>query len=310
MHNSVASIIAILLVLAPVRMASAAHSFEYIAEHLPEAAMDNRFATLPLFGGDAAPAGSWQFTLQGGVARTSSGGLTLDGSMGSAGVRKKLDERWGLQAFGFHDGLKFSGASDQRALAPLVTTTPLALPAGALFSDLRGTYRNSGSGFAFDMRDHGWLGERQWLAGALYQRVALRGYQANYQVLEGPSRGATGIVDYGGDYKFVTSFAGIAFPREFGAWGVTPHVLVAIPIPRRGLQGRITGPGFDLSGDTAKAGHGKPFGDFSMTFGLDVTYRPWGVTLDVGSFGSQALLERVAHKGIDRNWLVSASVRF
>jgi hypothetical protein len=291
-------------------MAAAAHSFEYIAEHLPEAAMDNRFGTLPLFGGDMPPAGSWQFTLQGGVARTGSGGLTLDGPMGSAGVRKKLNERWGVQAFGFHDGLKFSGARDQRALAPLVTTTPLALPADALFSDLHGTYRNSGAGFAFDMRDHGGLGEQQWFAGALYQHVGLRGYHATYQVLEGPSRGATGFVDYSADYRHVTPFAGLALPREFATWSLTPHALIAIPVPRRGLHGRIVGPGFDLTGDTAKAGHGKPFGDFSMTFGLDVTYVPWGVTLDVGSFVSQALVERVAHKGIEQNWLLSASVRF
>ena len=39
--------------------AAADHSFEFVAEHLPEVAMDNRFATLPLWSG-VTPAGVWQ----------------------------------------------------------------------------------------------------------------------------------------------------------------------------------------------------------------------------------------------------------
>jgi hypothetical protein len=308
--GSAALVIAVLLVLAPVRVAAAAHSFEFAAEHLPEVAMDNRFATLPLWSGGATPAGSWQFTAQGGVARTGSGGLMLDGPMWSAAVHRQLNDRWSVRAFGFLDDLQFSGASDQRPLETLFAKTPLVLPAETLFTDLHGTYRNMGTGVAFNLKDRGWLGEQQWVIGALYQRVELRDYRATYRVLNGPSSGATGFVDYSGDYAHLTPFAGLALPRHFGSWSLTPHALFAVPVPRRGMQGRITGPGFDLSGDTEKAGNGKHFGDISLTFGLDVTYRPWGLTLDFGSFVSQALLERVIHKGIDRNWLISAYMRF
>jgi len=63
-----------LMLLLSAGLATAAeHSFEFVAEHLPEAAMDNRFATLPLWSGAATPAGQWQFTLQGALARTSAG---------------------------------------------------------------------------------------------------------------------------------------------------------------------------------------------------------------------------------------------
>lgn len=248
-------VIAVLLILVPVR-AAAAHSFEFVAEHLPEAAMDNRFATLPLFGGGTTPARPWQFTVQGAVARIGSGEPTLDGPMWSAAVRKRLNERWSVHALGFRDGLKFSGARDQRPLETLFTPTPLALPAEALFTDLHGTYRDTGAGVAFSLQDHGWFGERQWIIGALYQRVALRDYRATYQVLEGPSSGATGFVDYSGNFTHVTPFAGLALLRECGAWSLAPHAVFAFPVPRRGIQGRITGPGFDLSGDTAKAGTG------------------------------------------------------
>jgi hypothetical protein len=93
-------------------------------------------------------------------------------------------------------------------------------------------------------------------------------------------------------------------------WRWTPHVLLAMPLPRRGFQGRITGPGFDLSGDTASAGHGKVFGDFSLTLGLDATYKPWGLTVDLGSLVTQALLEPFIHKGIDQNWVISVYKQF
>jgi hypothetical protein len=302
---------ALLLELMSAQASAATPSFEFVAEHLPEVAMDNRFTTLPLWSDGQAGAGFWQFTVQGGVARIGSGGLTLDGPMISAAVQRQLNGRWAIHAFGFLDDLQFSGASDQRPLETLFTETPLTLPAEALFTDLHGTYRNIGAGFAFSLKkDDGSLGKRQWVIGTLYQRVELRDYRATYQVLDGPSSGATGFVDYSGEYKHLTPFAGLALPRRFGAWSLAPHALLAIPLPRRGIQGRITGPGFDLSGDTATAGHGKHFGDISVTFGLDATYKPWGLTLDFGSLVSQALLERIAHKGIEQNWVISAYWRF
>jgi hypothetical protein len=300
-----------LLALASVRASAAEHSIEFTAEHLPEAAMNNRSATLPLWNAGATPVGSSQFTVQGGFARTGSAELKLDGPMVSMAVSRRLNSQWSLHAFGFLDGLRFSGTNNQRPLDTVFTRTPLVLPARALFTDLRGTYRNIGAGVAFNLhKDQGWLGERQWVIGALYQRVELRDYRATYRVLEGASSGATGFVDYSGDYSHLTPFAGLAFPRHFGSWNLTPHALLALPIPRRGFQGRIVGPGFDLSGDTSTAGNGKHFGDISMMFGLGVTYKPWGLTLDLGSFVSQALFERDAHKGIDQNWLISASKQF
>jgi hypothetical protein len=305
----VALIIAV-LVLSPGRVCAADQSFEFVAEHLYEAAMDNRFATLPLWDVDTPSSESAQFGLQGAVARTVSSGLTLEGPMGSIALRRQMNSQWSMRAFGFLDELRFSGSSRQ-PLDTVFTKTPLALPAEASFTDLHGTYRNLGAGMGFNLQGgDGWLGKRQWVIGALYQRVALRDYQATYNVLEGPSSGATGVVDYSATYAFFTPFAGIATVRNFGAWSLAPHALLAIPLPRRGVQGRITGSGFDLSGDTATSGGGKHVGDISVTLGLDVAYKPWGLTFDLGTFVSQALLEQVAHKGIDQNWVISASKQF
>ena len=288
---------------------AATHSFEFVAEHFAEVGMDDRYATLPIWPG-ADAAGARGFTLQAGGQRLGSGGLKSQGPMFSAAARRPLAGGWSASVFGFIDEMRFSGA-DRRPLDTAITRTPLALPADAQFTGLGGKYRNTGAGIAFDVAESGgWLGERRWVAGALYQRVELRDFRAAYRVLDGPSAGATGIDDYSGEYRHFTPFAGLALPREAGAWTLTPRVLLAVPLPHRAFQGRITGPGFDQSGDTAQAGNGKHFGDLSVTFGLDATYKPWGVTLELGSLVSQALIERVAHKGIDKTWLVSASVRF
>ena len=307
--RNAAALAALLVMWVP--MAAAEHSFEFVAEHLPEAAMDNRFATLPLWSGAETPAAQWQFTLQGGLARTSSGAMVLDGPMLSGAARRQLNQHRAVQAFGFFDELSFSSSGERRPLETLFAQPPLALPADAQFTDLGGTYRNIGAGLAFNLQaDGGWLGRREWVIGALYQSVQMRDYRANYQVLEGPSTGAAGVVDYSATYNHLTPFAGVALARESGAWRWTPHALLAIPLPRRGIQGRITGPGFDLSGDTARAGNGKHFGDPSVTFGLDATYKPWGLSLDLGSLVTQALLEPLIHQGIDRNWVISAYKQF
>ena len=303
--------IALVSVQSSMQPAAASHSFEFVAEHLPEVAMDNRFAALPLWNGSSTAGGLWQFTVQGASTRITGGGLALGGPLVSTALQRQLDNQWSIVGFGFLDDLRFSGGNDQRPLDTLVTTPPLALPAQALFTDLHGTYRNAGAGVGFNLKqDGGWLGAHQWVFGAIYQRVHLRDYRSTYQVLEGPSAGATGFVDYSADYSFFTPFAGLELHRRFGSWSLAPHAQIAIPLPRHPLQGRIAGPGFDLGGDTARTGNGKPFGDFSLTLGLDVVFDPWDFAVDIGSFVSQAIVEPLVHKGIDRNWMISVYKRF
>jgi len=75
-----AAAVVISAVLVPVaRCAAASHSFEFVAEHLPEAAMDNRFAALPLWKRRHDAARILATHRASGVAHTASGGLTLVG---------------------------------------------------------------------------------------------------------------------------------------------------------------------------------------------------------------------------------------
>ena len=294
-------------------MAAAIESIEYVQEHLAEIAMDNRYATLPLWYRSGAEADAhWQFATQVAYAKTQTGALTIDGPMVSVGVSRKIADSWRLTGFAFFDDLNLKSGIDHRPLAvSFVNGVPLALPAAAEFTGLSGSARSSGLGFAVRHANDMWLLHScEWTAGVLWHQVELRDYSLNFEILEGVDSGATGVVDYSATYTHVAPFAGIAWPRVHGSWALTPHLQAVVPLPRRGVEGRITGPGYDLSGDTGTTHGDTPFGDPSVTLGFDVTYRPWNLTVDIGSTVSQALLEPVVHKGIDSNWLISASWNF
>ena len=286
--------------------AAATESIEFVAEHLAEIAMDNRYATLPLWSESAT---QWNMATQAGFAQTQSGGLSIDGPMFALGVNRRITENWELTGLAFFDNLSFSGDVDRRPMeAQFAFGVPLTLPAESEFTDLSGANRGMGAGFAFK-----YSGEmRLWHAykfavGVLWHRVELRDCAFNFRILDGPDAGASGVLDYSATYTHTVPFFGIAWPREHGDWAFTPHIQATIPLPRRGMVGHISGPGYDLRGDTSETGVGTPFGDPSLTIGFDVAYRPWNLTIDVGTLVSQALLEPLIHEGVARNWMLSFS---
>jgi hypothetical protein len=180
----------------------------------------------------------------------------------------------------------------------------------AVFSDLDGRATHFGAGLVLRHSGEGrMLGEYRWLAGIQWERISLRDYSLDYELLAGPRAGLQGRIDFDNDYNHVTPFAGIELPRDHGQWTFAFHALFAYPLPRRGVVGHIIGPDFDLTGDTADAGNGKHFGDPSVTLGWDLTYRPAGLTFDVGTLLSQWFLEPAIHRGIDRNVLLSVTWR-
>jgi hypothetical protein len=264
--------------------AGAVEDIEFVAEHLAEVPMDNRFATLPVWGPAGDATGSWSFVGQLGYATTTAGNLEVAGPMFSAAASRTLDERWSLGAFAFFDTLSLSGNHDERPLQTLFAPeAPFARPVMARFDDLD---------------------------GSLWQRVELLDYRLNYQLLEGEAVDASGQIDFDANYDHVTPFFGLELPRVGKRWAITPHMLAAWPIPKHGIVGHITGPGFDLRGDTEEAGAGVHFGDPSFTIGLDVTYLPAHFSVDIGTLVTQRLFEPIINKGIETNWVLSCQWRF
>jgi hypothetical protein len=291
---------------------AASESVEFVVEHLPEALMDNRFASLPIWGWPAPQRGEWQHRVALGYTHTGAGSAKLGGALFSAAATRSIGKQWSTTALGFMDRASFSSGQESRELHPeFAANIPLSLPAAATIVNLRGSARDLGAGLVF-MRSNetSRLGAHRLVAGLIWQRLQLRDYTLNYQLTSGASSGTTGVLDYSGNYSFISPLVGIEWFRDLGRWTLAPHVLAAVPLPRRGVQGRITGPGFDIRGDTAAVGNGKHVGDSFLGLGCALTYRPLRLTVDVGSTVSQAFIEKLTHKGLDQNLVVSIDYRF
>jgi hypothetical protein len=292
------------------RPCCAEHDLAYVAEHLPEAAMDNRYATLPVWAAGSPDASrGWEATLQGALSVTKVGTISLEGPLLGIALRRALGKRWQLGMFGFYDDLSFSVGREFRPLQTLFAPqTPIDRPANALFTNLDGRAKNLGGGLYAARTGDAWLlGRHRWVAGILWQSVELSDYRFDYQIVDGPQSSLSGQIDFDATYDYVTPFAGLEIPRDFGRWTIAMHALLAYPLPVQGVAGHITGPGFDFAGDTASAGAGKHFGNPSLTLGLDLAYRPARLSFDIGTVLSQELLEPVAHPGIERNLVLSFS---
>jgi hypothetical protein len=289
--------------------AVAKESIEFVAEHLPEIAMDNRYASLPLWDScdqDRHADGTFCFGINAGYARTHSGTLSFDGPMLSLSAARPLGEHHRLTGFVFFDDFALASGVEQRPLDTLFADVPLALPVAAQFTGLDGKAHDVGLGVALNGSAHWrWLPWFEWSAGVMWQQFKLSDYRFDYLITEGPDRGTTGTIDYSSSYSHISPLVGAAWPRAHGVWRFAPHVQIAVPLPRRGVAGRITGPGFDLSGNTADNG-AAPFGDPSVTIGFNVTYTPWDLTVDLGSTITQALVEPHIHEGVQHNVMLAA----
>ena len=294
--------------------ASARESIEFVAEHLPEIAMDNRFASLPLWSSckHARQADDlYCFGVNASYAEIHSSSLSFDGPMLSLSASRPLGEKHRLTGFVFYDDFSLASGVEHRPLDTLFVDVPLTQPADAGFAGLDGTAHDLGLGIALNgSADWRWLPALKWSAGIMWQQLKLSDYRFDYLIIEGPDAGTAGTVDFSAAYAHISPFVGAMWPRARGAWQYAPHVQVAMPLPRRGIQGHITGPGFDLRGNSADNGTGTPFGDPSVTIGFNVTYMPWNLTVDIGSTIAQALIEPKIHEGVQHNLLLTAHWTF
>lgn len=290
----------------------AAEDIEFVQEHLPEVAMDNRYATLPLWSSSALAERGHSGTFQSAFSSTSAGSLTLDGPLLSLGTQWRWNEHWDGGLLGFYDPLGFAGGTEHRDLETLFAPqTPIDRPVAAEFSGLDGTAVDLGAGAYLAWRsDSGFLGAHRWIGGLLWQRMSLHDYRFNYRIVSGPQAGMRGTIDFDADYAHVVPFAALELPRQYGRWTTNAHALLAVPLPRRGIVGHITGPGFDIRSSTDAVGNGKHFGDPSVTFGYSLCYEPAHVSVDVGALLTQGLLEPKIHRGIDRDVLLSFSMQW
>lgn len=277
---------------------------DFIAEHLPEAAMDARLLGLPVSYADDAPPAQWSVQLQTLATRIESGNVALSGAGVGLGLRQQLARRWSVLGLAFFDRLDVSGSPEERLVAPIFSLSfPASLPAQGMLTNQRGDVSQTGAGLALRYEPRSAFDAV--VIGATHMNVRLSDYRVDYRLTSGPSTGLAGTLDYSARYSYWIPFAEFEWRIARPGWQFTPRFMAGMPMPRRGWRGRMEGPGFDIRGDTAAIGHGKHMGDPFAGFGLGVTYVPWHVTIDAGALLNQAVLEPRIHSGIDRAWLLS-----
>ncbi len=291
-----------------------AEDIDYMAEHLPEAAMNNRYLTLP-YATPQLNKGQWSFIWQPGYSGTNVDFINLNGWLFSASAGYAMNDRCTVRALGFFDKLRFSGGSGQKIMNPLfLKPTPLDLPEYANFSNPRGDYLHYGFGAAVDWtflknseRHSYWTSTFE----VLWDRLDLRHYAFDYQLLTGADAGASGVLDHSATYDYITPLFSLQYTKHVGnRFALSPRWVTGVPIPKRSWVGRLTGPGFDVSGDTNSVGNGKHMGDPFSGFGLAVQHLPSGLAIDIGATVNQFFLEKKVHKGIDHDVVVSVSWSF
>jgi hypothetical protein len=287
-------------------LANAPHEdIHFLAEHLPELAQDARYFSLPWPGERPAP-GRWQPFVGLGWNSAKADFLKQSGSLLSFGSTRGWSERSALTLFGFYDRFDVSGGSGEQVLRAPFAPVPLDLPERARFSSPGGTFTHYGVGAAWTHGISPPAAARPTSleAGLIVDRLILEDYRMSYRVLGGRDASAEGVLDHSSEATFFTPFVG--FEKRFalgGALWLIPRVMAGAPLPPADFDGRLSGPGFDVSSADPSGKPGK-IGDGFVSLGAGLLHRRSGLELDLGAVAGFPLFESATHPGVDQSFLV------
>lgn len=285
----------------------------FLAEHLPESVQDARYLTLPWLSERLEP-GRWQTTFQLGGARSEFSFLKIEGPMAAFTAGTGLDGRWGVEGTAFYDAMSVSGGTGTELLrAGFLRGAPLDLPEKAEFSNPRGDFRHWGVGGALvrEPSAPGSVKRWTWKVGLLYDRLEVKGYRMDYRLLGGANAGTRGVLDHSSRADFLTPYLGIQRTLPLGErWRLAPRFVAGVPLPGGDFNGRLAGPGFDLS--TTRAGEGRParIGDGYAGLSAGLIHLRSELEIDLGGTLFYPVLEKVSHPGVDKALLLQLAWHF
>ena len=207
-------------------------------------------------------------------------------------------ERSGLIFSGFLDNISFGGGTGIMPIDPSFTNNiTFATPTDVQLIDVSGKGIHAGITLAYTKRE----GNRAWQAGLAYEYYDIRDFEIAFRTLELTSN-FTGTLDFSASYNSWTPYYTHRWfhPDLSHKWLYSTRFIASWAQPRRGLEGRISGPGFDYTGNSADAGNGRHMPDPYIGVGFTLESRENGWRLDIGSTLFIFALEPRMHKGIDR----------
>ena len=272
------------------------HDIHFLSEHVTESGMDAHYQALPWPAGPVEH-GRWSQSIDFSTAHTTTDFIDLDGPMIAFSAATGTTPGRGYELLGFYSTMDISGDGGRVDMTgEFLDDVPLDLPAPADFTNVRGTFRHYGVGAA-RVRDgaHG----SQRVFGLLLENIDAAGFAMDYTLAAGADAGVSGVLDHSHHATFVTPFVGFAWTRPLAKnWSWSPRVRLAYPLPPGDLDGRITGPGFDLS--TPQDGDPLQIGDPYVAAGLALAHEPSGFEIDVGSTLWFPSAEHISHAGVDK----------
>ena len=278
-------------------MATAEEELGFRAEHMIEAQMDARYMALPEIELQTYDAPSARFGI--GYMTTSGGPTTSANLLLDIQRFKPLPkhERWAVVLGGFVDLIRFDGTGGHVTIDPnFLSTPPVDTPIDADVLDVSGDALHMGVSVAAARQ---LSASSAWQAGLMLEYYDVDELEVAFRA-NGPD-GFDGVADYAGNYSSVTPFVTFRhlFPHRSERFSFSGRALLAWPLPRRGFQGQLSGPGFHAEGDTETAGTGRhiPDGFAGLGFAIESVAHHWRV--DVGASLWLYLAENKGHEGVD-----------
>jgi len=269
----------------------------FTAEHMIEAQMDARYMALPEIELPTNDAVGWRFGMG---YMTTSGGPTTSANL-LLDVQRFTPlanhERWAVVLGGFVDLIRFDGTGGTVTIDPnFLRTPPFDTPLVADVLDVSGDALHMGFSVAAARQVSA---SSAWQAGVMLEYYDVGEFEVAFRT--GGPAGFDGMLDYAGNYDSITPFVTFRhiFPRRSERFTYSSRALLAWPTPRRGFQGQLSGPGFQLEGDSEAAGTGRhiPDGFAGLGFAIESVAHRWRV--DVGASVWLYLAENKGHEGVD-----------
>ena len=284
----------------------AKESVDYVAEHLLEIPMDFRYLALAQVPLDQH---SKEYRIQLGMGQVEGGLISTQVPMLGFQYFLPLTEKRGLNFSLFYDEYSFSAKKGYAIVSPSFTRqfSPESIDVEILGADGKGFH--AGLGFSYIYFQPGGSNHQ---IGAIIETLDINKFEVQFKTLN-LAQNYTGVVDYAATYNAITPY--YSYEKnidDFGnGWIGRLKITIALPLPRVGFEGRIRGPGFDISGDTREGLGTTNIPDMYAGIGYSLEHKASSLRIEVGGGGLYSyLLEPLVHKETNAPVFVSASYGF
>lgn len=254
--------------------------------------------------------GQKQYSVSGGYSTVDAGVVQLNGNGLTLAFDRAFRDGWGYQFLLLANQHNVGISGNEVLNTPFAKNVPLDLPERAEFSNGKGriTFTALGAALVYDPLLKGKDSQSLPLSfGVQVATMKFDGVSTHYRMTSGTSTGSQGDLDLNGEYSFVMPFfaAHWFFPvRE--NWLLVPSVRFAKALESVGQKGRMTGPGFDVSGNSEATGYTDAnFDLWLVSPGFTISYRPWNLSSNVGASLFRYMMPGLTSDGVNKTVLFS-----